>query len=179
MKQKDTTQVGCKLIRGKAKKVSNVKSKTTQKIIKDLIDSMRHHDLVGMAAPQIGKDARVFVSEIRETKLRKGDSVKDADKLRIYVNPKLVWSSKDKVSGWEGCGSVAFANLFGKVKRSKQITVQALDENGDEFTINAQKLLARVVQHELDHLNGVVFTDTADPKTFMSQNEYLKKFAKK
>jgi len=132
-----------------------------------------------MAAPQIGQNVRMFVSEVRKTKLRKKQSVKNIDELRVYINPEVVWSSKDKVSGWEGCGSVAFANLFGKVKRSKKVVVRALDGDGNEFTIKADNLLARVIQHEVDHLNGVIFTDTADLKTFMSQDEYLKKFEKK
>ncbi len=161
---KKTTQVGNKLIRSKAKRVSNVRSKATQKIIKDLVDSMRHHELVGMAAPQIGEDVRIFVSEIRKTRLRKKQSIKNINKLRVYINPEIAWSSKDKVSDWEGCGSVAFANLFGKVKRSKKVTIRALDGSGSEFTIKADNLLARIIQHEMDHLSGTIFTDTADPK---------------
>ena len=65
------------------------------------------------------------------------------------------------------------------VSRPKSITVRALDENGNSFTLEATGLLARVIQHEFDHIDGVVFTDKADVSTFMSRNEYLKLQSKK
>lgn len=178
---KHATQAGNLVIRSKAKAVStsHFKSKEVQAVIKNLVDSMRHHNLVGMAAPQIGKSLRIFVSEVRPTKLRKGQSVKNIDKLRVYINPIIVQQSKKSVLGWEGCGSVAFANLFGQVKRPQSLTVEAYDEKGEKFRLEAKGLLARIIQHELDHLNGVLFVDTSNPKTFMSRDEYLKKFAKK
>lgn len=170
------TQVGNPLIRSSSKDVINSKNKIVQKLVHDLTDSMRHHELVGMAAPQIGKSIRVFVTEIRKTKLRKSQ---DVDKLRVFINPKIIRRSKEKVKGWEGCGSVASAQLFGMVSRPKSITVRALDENGNSFTLEATGLLARVIQHEFDHIDGVVFTDKADVSTFMSRNEYLKLQSKK
>ena len=171
---KNTTQVGNPLIRKKAKRVADPRAKTTQRIIKNLIDSMQHHELLGMAAPQIGENSRIFVTEIRETKLRKGDSKKNIDELRVFINPRILSFSKKEMVGWEGCGSVAFANLFGTVKRSASLVVEAMNENGEKFQIKAKDLLARVIQHEVDHLNGIVFTDRAHTKTYMSKNEYLK-----
>lgn len=171
---KEATQVGNKVIRDKAVEVTSPKSKSVQKIVTDLIDSMRHHQLVGMAAPQIGKGIRVFVTEIRETKLRKGDTKNHIDPLRVFINPQIISVSKTQKSGWEGCGSVASANLFGMVKRPTSVVVEAIDENGDHFILKAQNLLARVIQHEMDHLNGVVFVDKANTSTYMSKNEYLK-----
>jgi peptide deformylase len=176
---KEATQVGHKTIRGKAREVSNIKAKSVQQIITNLIDSMRHHELVGMAAPQIDKDIRVFVTEIRETKLRKGQTKKNIDPLRIFINPHIVSVSKVQASGWEGCGSVAASGLFGMVKRPVSLKIEALDRNGNKYQLEAENLLARVIQHEMDHLNGVVFTDKADVSTFMSKNEYLKFKAKK
>ncbi len=175
---KETTQVGNSLIRVKAKRVSNLKSKIVQKVVADLIDSMRYHELVGMAAPQIGKNLRIFVSEIRETKLRKGQSVKNADPLRVYINPEIIWCSKKQATGHEGCGSVASANIFGTVKRPDSVIIKAQDQNGDTFKIKASNLLARVIQHEYDHIEGIVFTDKANPQSYMSRNEYLNKFKK-
>jgi peptide deformylase len=177
---KQATQVGNHLIRAKTKSVINIRSKKVKKLIKDLVDSMRYHDLVGMAAPQIGVGLRVFVSEIRKTKIRKGESVsKNMDALRVYINPKIIWKSKKQIWGYEGCGSVGLAKLMGKVKRPQGVVVEATDEKGKRFRLKAANLLARVIQHEMDHLNGVVFTDNANSKTFMSINEYLKKFSKK
>ncbi len=175
---KETTQVGNPVIRTKSRGVSNLKSKATQKIIKNLTDSMRHHELVGMAAPQIGESARIFVTEIRETKLRKGDSIDNVDPLRVFINPKIVSLSTVQKKGWEGCGSVAAAGLFGMVKRPSSLEIQATDENGQKFRLKAKGLLARVIQHEMDHLNGIIFADKVDAKTYMSRNEYLKLRAK-
>ncbi len=166
------------VIRSRSVEVSNPTSKSTQRVVTDLIDSMRHHDLVGMAAPQIGKAVRVFVTEIRQTKLRKSDNA-NLDPLKVFINPKILSVSKKAAKDWEGCGSVATANLFGMVKRPISLEIEAVDEHGMKFRLKAKNLLARVIQHELDHLNGTLFVDTADSKTYMSKSEYLKMRAKR
>ena len=176
---KASIQVGNPLIRARARRVSNSRTKAVRKVVRDLTDSMRFHELVGMAAPQIGKSLRIFITEIRETKLRKGDSLKNIDGLRIFINPRIKSFSRKETRGWEGCGSVASSNLFGIVKRSASLVIEAQDKNGKNFKLKADRLLARVIQHEMDHLNGKVFSDKADPSTYMSQNEYLKLRAKK
>jgi len=176
---KKTTQVGNKIIRSKAREITNPKTKSVQDVITDLIDSMHHYELVGMSAPQIGKDIRVFVTEIRETKLRKGQTKKNLDPLRVFINPRIVSSSKVRKSDWEGCGSVASASLFAMVKRPISLEVEAIDRDGSKFRLKTENLLARVIQHEVDHLNGIVFSDKADASTYMSKNEYLKFRAKK
>lgn len=168
------TQIGNKVIRAKAVPVLNVRSKATAKIIQDLTDSMRHHGLVGMAGPQIGKGVRIFVTEIRYNKSRKDRKLSDLDPLRIFINPRLISASRRQVKDWEGCGSVAYAGLFGSVKRPASVGVEAYDENGIKFALKASNLLARVIQHEMDHLNGIVFVDKADTSTYMSRDEYLK-----
>ncbi len=170
---KNATQVGNKVIRSKSVNVLSPISKSTQKIVNDLTDTMRHHDLVGMAAPQIGKGVRVFVTEIRQTKLRNKAAI-NLDSLKVFINPRIISSTKKEAKDWEGCGSVATANLFGLVKRPASLVIEALDERGIKFRLKAKKLLARVIQHEMDHLNGIVFVDKADTKTYMSRNEYLK-----
>lgn len=171
---KTVTQVGDPVIRKKAKRVKDFESKETKQVIKNLIDSMRHHGLVGMAAPQIGEEMQIFVTEIRETIHRKTNKVSDIDGLRVFVNPKILSFSEKTVKGWEGCGSVAESGLFGKVERSESIFVEAHDDKGKKFNLEARGLLARVIQHEMDHLNGIVFIDRVDTKTCMSRNEYLK-----
>jgi peptide deformylase len=174
---KSVTQVGNPIIRKKSKKVVSVKFPKIKKIIKDLTDSMRHANLVGMAAPQIGQNFRIFVSEIRTTTLRK---TKELDKLRVFINPKIINKSRKTVSGYEGCGSVASAGIFGKVPRSVKVTVTAFDENNKKFVLTTKGLLARVIQHELDHLDGIIFLDkVSDKKSLMSQEEYIKRGKKK
>ena len=169
---KSVTQVGNPIIRKKSKKVISVKSPKVKKIIKDLTDSMRNANLVGISAPQIGQNLRIFVTEIRTTTLRKTNEL---DKLRVFINPKIIMSSKKKISGYEGCGSVAISGIFGKVPRSTQVTVKAFDENNKKFVLTAKGLLARVIQHEFDHLEGIIFLDKVfDKNSLMSREEYLK-----
>lgn len=173
---KKTTQVDDPVIRTKAKNVTNPNSKTVKRVIRDLTDSMREHGLVGMAAPQVGESLRIFVTEIRKTKFRAANEI---DELRVFINPVVKPIGNKTATDWEGCGSVAEAGLFGKVKRPAKVEVSALNEQGEKFTLKATGLLARVVQHELDHLNGVLFIDTVDTKTCMSRNEYLQMKLKK
>ncbi len=172
---KPPTQVGNPLIRKRCKavKLSDITNETTRKIIRDLIDSMRHHDLVGMAANQIGQNARIFVVEVRKSSHRKNDHAFKPEPLRVFINPKIVYTSEKTKLDWEGCGSVAEAGLFGKVRRPNSVTVEAWNDKGEKFSIEAKGLLARIIQHEMDHLNGVVFVDKCDSKTYMSRNEYL------
>lgn len=168
-----TTQIGNPVIRTKSKRVRKVCNPSVQKIVKDLVDSMRFHGLVGMAAPQIGSNLRIFVTEIRKTKTRKP---KERDPLRVFINPRITSFSKSKSIGYEGCGSIAFGQLFGPVKRSKSVIIKAQDREGEHFTLRAEGLLARVIQHEMDHLNGIVFLDrVTDIKKLMDREEYLKR----
>jgi peptide deformylase len=170
---RSVTQVGNPVIRAKAKNVKSLTSPETRKIIGDLIDSMRHANLVGMAAPQIGIPARIFVTEIRKTTVR---NVGETDDVRIFINPKILVLSKKRVPGYEGCGSVANAGIFGKVDRSSSVTITAFDKNGKKFTLRTEGLLARIIQHEDDHLNGIVFLDKVrDTKSLMSRGEYLER----
>jgi peptide deformylase len=171
MSIKKTTQIGEKTIRNKSIPVKNVFSREIQQIIKDLVDSMRHDNLVGMAAPQVGKNYRIFVSEIRKTNYRK--SIDKNDSLKIFINPKIIFKSKKQIEGYEGCGSVASAQLFGKVKRPESVICTALNEKGEPFEIKASGLLARVIQHEIDHLNGIVFIDKVDTKTLLDKQSYI------
>jgi|CXWL01.1.fsa_nt_gi peptide deformylase len=166
------TQVGSPVIRARAKKVTRPTSKETRRVIKDLTDSMRSHGLVGMAAPQIGKSVCIFVTEIKTTLIRKHEEIQP-DPLRVFVNPKIVSLSKKQILGWEGCGSVACSGLFARVKRSESVVIKGFNEKGEVVILKATSFLARVIQHEFDHLDGVLFTDKADAHTFMSANEYL------
>ncbi len=168
---KEVTQIGNPILKSKAKFVSNIDSKETQQVVTDLIDSMHYHDLVGMAASQIGEKLRIFVTEVRKTKYRD----EDANKLRVFINPKITWFSKKQIVIYEGCGSVAYGNLFAPVRRPEKIEVEAFDEKGNSFRLKASGLLSRVIQHEYDHLEGIEFTEKiSDMKKIMSKGEYLK-----
>ena len=93
----------------------------------------------------------------------------------MYINPEIIWSSKKEITINEGCGSVAYAKLFSPIKRPGKIVIEAFDENGDKFSLAADGMLGRVIQHEYDHLNGVEFTEKiADMRKIMSSGEYKK-----
>lgn len=169
---KKTFQIGSKQIRSRAKIVKNISNKKIQRIIQNLVDTMRHKNLVGMAAPQIGESARIFVTEIRKTAVRKN---LQKDKLRIFINPSIKNHLKHEISGYEGCGSVGQANLFGPVRRFSEVNVRATDEKGKSFELKATGLLARIIQHEVDHLNGIVFIDRVkSTRRLLGREEYIK-----
>lgn len=165
-------QAGNPILREKSKIVSDIGSEKIQEIIKDLVDSMRNNHSIGMAAPQTGKGLRIFASEIRKTKYRSPSSVSG---LKIYINPKIIKLSKNEAVGYEGCTSVANAQFFGPVKRPGGVIVEAFDRKGKKFSLEAKGLLARVIQHEHDHLEGILFTDKIDDwRKIISYEEYIK-----
>lgn len=169
---KKTLQIGDPVLRKRSKKVSFPLSRETKTIIKSLIETMRKTGLIGMAAPQISKNVRIFVTEIRETGTRAG---KDKDPLRVFINPRIIGRSKKQIIGYEGCGSVLNGGIFGKVKRYAEISITAQNEKGERRALRAKNLLSIVIQHENDHLDGILFTDKlSDPRTLMNREEYIK-----
>lgn len=131
------------IIRQKAKKVGKV-DKQVRSLITDLIASMRAAPGVGLAAPQVGVPLRVAVVEVEK-------------KLFTLVNPEIVERSKETQIGPEGCLSIP--GYWADVERAMKVRVRALDKNGKRFTATAEGFLARAFQHELDHLDGVLYID--------------------
>ncbi len=147
-------QAGDVRLKTKSKQISNVNSPKVRKLVKDLVQTMRKADLIGIAASQIGENYMVFVTHPRNTKSRK---LGKTDKLRVYINPKIIYQSKSKNIIYEGCGSVADGAIFGPVSRSEEIEIEAIGEKGQKFSLRADGILARVIQHEMDHLQGMEF----------------------
>jgi peptide deformylase len=137
---------------------------------------MRKNELVGIAAPQIGENYQIFVTEIKKTKTR---STREIDELRVFINPKITKLSKEENIIYEGCGSVVNGNLFGPVKRPKEVTVEAIDKKGKMFQLRCDGLLARVIQHEFDHLQGIMFTEKVSDYGKLLDHEHYKKYIKK
>ena len=160
MAQRDTLQIGDPRLKAKNAVVSDFCDPAIKQLVKDLTDTMRENQLIGMAAPQIGENYTVFVTEPRETKARSADQ---ADELRIFINPKIIFFSKERSLIYEGCGSVCHGQLFGPVIRPKEITVEAYDGTGKEFSFTCDGILARVIQHEYDHIDGKLFIDYLKP----------------
>jgi len=139
-------------------------------LIQNLTDTMHDADLIGIAAPQIGVNASVFITEPRNTKSRK---LGKTDKMRVYINPKIIAVSKKKNIIYEGCGSLS--GIFGPVSRPTEIEIEAYDQRGKKFRLRCDGILARVIQHELDHLSGVEFiAKVADYRKIITAEHYRK-----
>lgn len=142
--------------------VKDITGTKIKKVLKDMKTALAsQEDGVAIAAPQIGEPLRIFVVSGNTIKLLKHGDTEDAPEYedQVYINPKITKLSKDKEEMEEGCLSVRWA--YGFVKRSTKATVEAYDEHGKKFTRGGSGLMAQIFQHEVDHLDGVLFTDKA------------------
>lgn len=174
MAVREAIQRGNPKLKAKNKTVADFKSPKVKQVIKDLNDTMVALNLIGMAAPQIGENYQIFITHPRKTQYR-ADGLDD--KLRVFINPKIVFESSEKVVIYEGCGSTEEVGVFGPVERPRVVTVEAIDENGKKFQVKADGLLGRVMQHEMDHLEGMEFLDRiADEKQLVDKETYIKEY---
>ena len=155
-------QVKEKVLRKIAKEVPvrEIKSAKIKKVIKEMKSALKSQtDGVAIAAPQIGYSLRIFIVSGRVFKKELSDKKEPLPPDLVFINPELLKCSKKE--GWaeEGCLSVRW--LYGEVKRSEKATVRAYDEHGKLFTRGASGILAQVFQHEIEHLDGKLFTDKA------------------
>ncbi|OGH20171.1 MAG: peptide deformylase [Candidatus Levybacteria bacterium RIFCSPHIGHO2_02_FULL_37_13] len=156
MAVKIVIQAGHPSLKKKNKQIVNFKSSKLKRLQKYLIDTMHKAGLIGIAAPQIAENYMVFVTHPRKTKSRR---LGRTDKLRIYINPKITFKSQEENIIYEGCGSIVKGDLFGPVSRPREIEIEATDENGQKFRLGCDGILARVIQHEYDHLMGIEFLE--------------------
>ena len=140
-------------LRKKARKVTDFGPKF-QGIIDDMVESLRDAPGVGLAAPQVDVPMRLIVVEFGD---EEDESV--PPKLYTLANPEITRHSRETVMGTEGCLSIP--NLIGDVERYESITIKGLNRQGKPMKVKAKGWLARIFQHEIDHLNGILFTDLA------------------
>jgi len=142
------------VLRRKAHKVTAFDDEL-KTLIQDMIETMRDEPGVGLAAPQVGVSKRVIVVEYPEN-----DEIEESP-IRLYsiANPEIVTFSETTLFGIEGCLSVPI--YLGEVERAEKIVVQGFNQNGKKVRVNANGWLARIFQHEIDHLNGILFVDKA------------------
>jgi len=145
------------VLRRKAHAVTKF-DRNLQTLIDDMIETMRDAPGVGLAAPQIGLSERLIVIEYHE---REEDEEKEDAPKKVWavLNPEIVKSSEETLMGVEGCLSIP--GLVGEVERHAMVQVRGLNRHGKPMKVKAQGWLARIFQHEIDHLNGVLFTDRA------------------
>ena len=141
--------------------LKEIKSDKIKMVIEDMKNALaREEEGVAIAAPQIGAPLRIFVVSKKIFQLL--DAAKSGENAfddMVFINPEIIKLSKDKEVMEEGCLSVR--DYYGKIKRATKTTVRAYDENGKVFERGGSRLLAQIFQHEIDHLNRILFTDTA------------------
>ncbi len=141
------------LLHKKCRKLTReeILSKKIQDLIKQMVPTMYLKDGVGLAAPQIGELIQICIIAREYNK----DKTKDL----ILINP--VWEKASILKEWsdEGCLSVPY--VYGKVKRFRKIKLKALDQDGEEISLTTGGFLAKAIQHEVDHLHGIIFTEKA------------------
>lgn len=164
-----------KILREIAKEVplESIKSRKIETILRRMVKALdNEEDGIAIAAPQIGESLRIFVVskrifEIMQAEQERRVSSKDPASKKpkvdledmVFINPEILKTSKKKSLMEEGCLSVRW--LYGKVERPDKILVKAFSQDGKLFTLGGSGLLAQVFQHEIDHLNGVLFIDKA------------------
>lgn len=149
------------ILRKKAVRVTSFTDKKFQRLIDDMIETMLDAPGVGLAAPQVAVSQRLIVVRLPD------DSEEDrqeygelAGKVHVVANPKIIKASKEMVKGVEGC--LSLPGLLGEVERHKSVVVTGQDRYGKAWRMKADNWLARIFQHEIDHLDGVLFTDRTD-----------------
>jgi peptide deformylase len=151
--------VGNPVLRQKAKKVSQI-DKPLQRLIDDMIETMKMAPGVGLAAPQVGVPLRLAVIEVD-------------DKITVIVNPEIIKRSGE-VELDEGCLSVP--GFWGRLNRAEKVSVKALDRRGKELRIrDAEGLFAQALQHEIDHLDGRLYVDRMDSADKLQRSEPIRK----
>lgn len=140
----DIQTIGAEVLRQNAEPISTFDDDLAA-LVKKMFETMKLGKGVGLAAPQVGLSQRLFVMHI------------EGDKERVFINPEIVETSLELESFEEGCLSIP--GVYADLDRPAVIRIQALNERGRRFTMDAAGFQARVIQHELDHLNGVLFTD--------------------
>ncbi len=144
-------------LRQRAHKVRRITPEIAQ-LIDDLVETMRVAPGVGLAAPQIDVSLRVIVVEYAEGS-EDEEAPEKPPKLYTVINPEITRTSKDRVLGNEAC--LSLPGYFGEVERYERVTVKGLNRHGQDFKLKTSGWLARIFQHEIDHIEGILYIDRA------------------
>jgi peptide deformylase len=168
------------LLRAKARAVdrSEIRGADIQKLIDDMIATMREYRGVGLAAPQVHESLRLFVADLDQAEGEEDDQgLTERNEPLVVINPEVAFVGREIVEDWEGCLSIP--DVRGRVPRSRELTLRALDRRGGRIELRAHDFPARVIQHETDHLDGILFFDrmrSLESLTFL--DEYSRYWAK-
>ena len=144
--------LGAQVLRERAAPVAGVTDET-RRLVRDMFDTMYDAEGIGLAAPQVGVSQRILVVDVKEED--------ESRHVHALVNPVITRSSRNTDRSMEGCLSIP--GIEDTVTRPTRVTVEALSPDGDPVRIEAEGLLARALQHEVDHLDGVLFIDRVSP----------------
>ncbi len=145
--------LGAKVLRERAAPAAEL-TEETRRLVRDMFDTMYHAEGIGLAAPQVGVSERILVVDVKEEE-------DESRHVQALVNPVVTWSSRDTDKCVEGCLSIP--GIEETVTRPARVTIEALSPDGDPVRIEAEGLFARALQHEVDHLDGVLFIDRVSP----------------
>jgi peptide deformylase len=159
------------ILRARARPVVNFDD-DLQLLIDDMIETMRAANGVGLAAPQINQSLQLTVIETLPERDDDGNEIEGSRQLFVLVNPKITWRSTELVDGIEGCLSIP--GWLGEVGRNESVRVRAQDRHGKKISMRLKDWTARIVQHEVDHLNGVLFIDRLTaPENLWREEEFF------
>lgn len=144
-----------KVLKCKAKPVERI-DEEIRSLIEDMRQTMHRHNGIGLAAPQVGRSIQLAVVEAKKNDRPDSDSNVEIP-FTVLINPKIISASSNRVSDFEGCLSIPGVEV--KVERPEMISIQFQDESGDNKNLKVNGLFSRIVQHEIDHLNGILITD--------------------
>ena len=173
-------QVGDPVLRQKARPLSKdeILDPSTQELIESMRETMHDAPGVGLAAPQVGYSLQLVVIEDQAEFIQKLPPEQVAERERrpvsfhVLINPKLTLLGSEPVGFFEGC--LSLAGFTAVVPRARQVRVEGLNERAEPVIVNATGWYARILQHELDHLGGVLYVDRMKSRTFFSQDNYVR-----
>jgi peptide deformylase len=154
----------------KTREINDLASVDIKKLVLDMSETMLDANGIGLAAPQIHLFHRMFI--YRNPDIEEGDKIN----ISILINPIIEKTTNDTEDDWEGCLSIP--GMLGLVRRFKKIKYSALDLNGKKISEEVEGLHARVIQHEFDHLNGILYTSRLAHKSAFGYSEEIEKFWK-
>ena len=160
----NVTKLGEEILRKKAEPVPEINDEIRE-LVNDMFDTMIENNGVGLAGPQVGKSLRLFVI------------IADDDVRRVFINPQIIKTSTQVGEYDEGCLSIP--QVYETITRPLEVTVQAYNEEGKLFMLEADGLLARIIQHEYDHLDGILYIDRGDKEFAQKTENQFKKRAER
>jgi len=168
---REVVQLGHPLLRTKAQDVENIEEQRIQTLVDDLIATVGQAQGVGIAAPQVAESFRLFIVASRPNPRYPYAPTMEPTAM---INPKILAHSTEVVKGWEGCLSIP--GIRGSVPRYQSIEVEYSDRNGKQQKQELTDFVARIFQHELDHLDGIVFLDRMESTLdLVTEQEYQKR----